>query len=169
MSISANLNKSTATNFVLAFPKIPTETTITANQPLTLNIFNTIIPSVTLDQTESRWQSGKMLFHSGGITFDQWTIQFIVDSKLKNWAILYNWMTSISNNKNVYSAFPDDYMVDASLNIMDNFETLILRVNFKYVWIQSIGEVSFSQREGETVIESSAILMYDRYEIQEYG
>jgi len=167
MSIDLNLNKSTATNFHLVFPKIPSETTITANRPLTLNIFGTIIPSITLDQTESRWQGGRMIFQSGSVTFDQWPINFIVDSKLSNWILLFHWMTSISNNKDTYSDFPNNYMVDASLNIMDNFETSILRVNFKNVWPQSLGEVNFSQREGETILESSATLIYDRYEVVE--
>lgn len=165
--IDLNLNKSTATNFTLVFPKIPSESTITANRPLTLNIFGTIIPSLTLDQTESRWQGGRTLFQSGSVTFDQWPLNFIVDSKLRNWVLLFNWMTSISNNKDTYSDLPKNYMVDASLNIMDNFETSILRINFKNVWPQSIGEVTFSQREGESIIESSCVLLYDRYEIEQ--
>lgn len=165
--IQESLNKSTATNFNLVFPKIPTESTISANKPLTLNIFGTVIPSLTLDQTESRWQGGRMIFQSGSVTFDQWPINFIVDSKLSNWILLFNWMTGISNNKNVYSDIPNNYMVDASLNIMDNFETSILKVNFKNCWVQSLGEVSFSQREGESILEASATIIYDRYEIVE--
>lgn len=165
--ISTNLNRSSATNFRLIFPKIPTETTIIANKPLTLNIFGTVIPSITLDQTESRWQGGRMLFASGSMTFEQWPINFVVDSRLENWVLLFNWMTSISNNKDQYTDIPRNYMVDASLSITDNFETSIVKVNFKNVWVQSLGEVTFSQREGESVIESNATLLYDRYEVQE--
>lgn len=168
MSIDLNLNKSTATNFVLVFPKIPTETTISANRPLTLNIFGTVIPSFTLDQTESRWMGGRMIFQSGSVTFDQWPINFIVDSQLKNWKLLYKWMTAISNNKDKYTDIPENYQVDASLNVMDNYETSILRVHFRNVWPQSLGEVAFSQREGENIVEASAVLLYDRFEIEEF-
>lgn len=163
--IGHNLNKTTATNFQLVFPKIPTETSILANRPLTLNIYGTVIPGISLDQIESRWQGGRMLYQSGSITFDQWPINFIVDSKLENWTLLFNWITSISNNSNKYSDIPNNYMVDASMNIMDNFEASILKINFKNCWPLSLSEVSFSQREGESILESSANIMFDRYEI----
>lgn len=167
--IQTNLNKSTATNFQLAFPMIPTEETLAANKPLILNVFGTVIPSVTLDQTESRWQGGRMLFQSGSVTFEQWPVNFIVDSKLENWALIYKWMMAISDNKAKYSDIPRNYMVDASLGIMDNFEHAILKIDFKDVWPQSIGEVTFSQREGESIIESSVTLLYNRYELVEFG
>jgi len=167
MAISDNLNKSTPTNFSLVFPIIPTETKISDMKPLVLNIFGTIIPALTLDQTEQKWQGSRMQFHSGIAIFDDWTISFIVDSKFENWILLYKWLTFINNNEDIPSKIVKDYMVDASLNITDNYGSRVLSIMFKNVWIQSLGEVTLSYRDGENLIECSATFKIDRYEIIE--
>lgn len=164
---TANLNKATATNYKLALPVLPSETTLEATRELTLNIYGTVIPSVSLDQNESRWQGHKMLFHAGGITFDTWSFQFSVDSAYGNWATLYNWLTYIANNYDTPSGLPADYMVDCALHIADNFGNTVMKITFKNTWIMSLGEVTLSQREGENTVESSATLAYDRFEIVE--
>ncbi len=160
-----NLNKTTSTNYQLGIPLLPTERTLDATKELVLNIFGTIIPSVSLDQSESKWQGNKMLYHVGGMTFDVWNIQFIVDSEYNNWSTLFKWLTSISNNYNIASSIPSEYMVDCSLKITDNFQNTVLKILFKNVWILSLGEVMLSQREGESQVECSATLVFDRYEI----
>lgn len=164
--IDSNLNKSTATNYILAFPKLPTEKDLSYNRPFILNIFGTVIPSVSLTQIESRWQGGKMNFQSGEMTWDTWPINFIVDSKLENWLLMFHWLTWVHNNSDQYTRTPQAYQVDAMLGIMDNWEVPLLRIKFVNVWIQSLGEVTLSQREGEAIVESSATLYYDRYELQ---
>jgi len=162
-----NLNKTTSTNYQLAIPLIPSETSIEASKELVLNIYGTVIPGLSLDQTESKWQGNKMLFHSGGLTYDTWEIQFLVDSEYKNWMLLYNWINSVANNYDQPSARPADYQVDCSLKITDNFQNTVMKVILKNTWIQNLGVVTLSQREGEAQVECSATLVFDRLEVIE--
>lgn len=165
MSINVNLNKGTACNYELIFPLLPHKTLISDNKELILNIHGTIIPSISLEQTESPWQGKKMQFHSGGITFNEWNINYIVDSELSNWKLLYDWMVYINDNYNIPTKPVNDYMVDASLIITDNYHSLIRKILFKNIWPISLGEVTLSNREGEMQLECDATFSYDRYEV----
>ena len=160
-----NVNRATATQYQLVIPKIPTETSLSAVDELKLNLFAISLPSVSLNTGEGQWQGKKMQFHNGGMTFDPWQISYIVDSNFNNWKILFKWLTFINNNKDIPSEKPAAYMVDASLKLMDNYNNETLVIMFKNVWVQSIGELSLSIRDGETHIECNATLYYDRYEI----
>lgn len=160
-----NINRATATQYSLAIPVIPTETQRDATDEILLNLFSVTLPTISLNTSESPYQGNKMQFHAGGMTFDPWTIQFMVDSQYNNWQVLFKWLTYINDNYNTPSQKPNDYMVDCSLKLMDNFNSEVLVIVFKNVWIQSLGELSLSVRDGESHIECSATLYYDRYEI----
>jgi len=162
-----NLNKTTSTNYQLAIPVLPAQTGLAASRELVLNIYGTVIPGVALEQNESKWQGNKMLFHSGGITYDMWEIQFLVDSEYKNWRLLYGWLTYIQDNYSIPSAVPTDYQVDCALKITDNFQGTVMQLVLKNTWIQSLGSVTLSQREGEAQVECSASLVFDRFEVIE--
>jgi hypothetical protein len=159
-----NINKSTPQNFELIFPKLPAEIGLTQNE-LTLNIHQTVLPSLTLDTVDVPFLGGKSGVDSGNITFEPWYVHFTVDSEFKNWMILYKWITFINNGKNRFGRAKKEYCVDASFRILDNFNKEILSVVFINTWISMLGEVSFSFREGVTALSCTANFIYDRFEI----
>lgn len=164
--MSTNLNKATPSNFELIFPKIPTSDNIRELNGLTLNIHTTVLPSITLDTTDVFWQGGTVHHDIGSISYEPWLVNFTVDSKFSNWTALYKWLTFINNNKDTYGRSTDQYKVDATLRILDNFRNEILVVDLLGVWINMVGEISLTYREGSMNLESAANFMYDRYEIR---
>ncbi|HRR48418.1 MAG TPA: hypothetical protein P5293_00360 [Bacteroidales bacterium] len=165
MAITVNIHRATPSNFRLKFPTLPSETSRAATAELELNLFGTVIPGLSLDQAESPWQGGKLQLQVGKLVFDSWTVNFIVDSEFRNWKALANWIFYINNNKDKFGVLPNNMVVDASLQITDNFSRKIMAINFKNVWIQQLGEITLSTREGGAVLEASATFIYDRYEI----
>ena len=161
-----NLNKATASNFQLIFPKIPTGDSVKEMRQLTMNIHSTIIPSLTISTTDINWQGG--VFHQdiGDLTFDNWYVNFTVDSNFSNWLTLYKWLTFINNNKDTYGRSTDQYKVDATLQVLDNFRNEILVMDIHGIFINMLGEISLTYREGSQNLESSANFTYDRYEIR---
>ena len=163
--MAEQFNKLTSTNFQLALPLIPSETAINATDELCLNTFGTVLPGINIDQEEQRWQGAKIVVPGGVITFDSLTTNFMVDADLTNWKTLFGWLTYINNN---YDDFVGDYslyVIDSSLRLLDNFGETTTVVSFKNMWIQSLGEVTLSQREGETTMECTATFSYDRFTI----
>lgn len=167
MSININVNKATPTSYELVFPLIPTETAINATEEFSLNIYGTIIPGLNLDSVEHRWMGAKFQSDSGNVTFDPWTVSFIVDSEFNNWKLLYRWITFINNNKDKFGEDPANYVVDATLRVTDNFRKEVLRIHFINVWINMLGEITLTHREGETLLESTVNFAYDYFEIRE--
>lgn len=161
-----NVDKSSPSNFSLIFPKIPTETIISAINPFKLNIFSAVLPSVTLSQEDLSWQSNKTKRASLPMDFDSWIVSYMIDSQLSNWRLLFNWMSYINNNYNKMAELHSNYSVDCSLIVTDNYTNLIMEVVFVSVWPSNLGEVSFSYREGDINLESTVTFNYDHYYIK---
>lgn len=158
-----NMDKATPTNYQLVFPLIPTETSIGANNPFVMNIHTAILPSVNLATDELRWQANKTRHNLPPMEFDPWLVSFVVDSKLANWKLLFKWMSFISNNNNKIAEVHKNYSVDCSLVVTDNYGFSVLEVIFVSIWPTMLGEVSFSQREGDVVLESQVNFNYDYF------
>ena len=94
-------------------------------------------------------------------------MDFIVDEGLLNWSILNRWMMYINNNKDRRGRVMNEYAIDATLRVIDNFQKEILRIFFTNLWVSMVGEVRFSTREGDQNLESQAQFVYDRYEVRD--
>lgn len=161
-----NLDKLTPTNFQLIFPKLPTESTITANNPLIMNIFSAVIPAVSIAEEELRWQGNKTKHALEAIEFDSWLVSYVVDSEIKNWSLLFKWMAFINDNI-VKHEEHREYAVDASLIVTSNYRVPQLEVSFIDIWPSTLGEVSFSTREGDVQLESTVNFTYDYFTVKE--
>lgn len=161
-----NLNKSNATNYQLIFPLMPTETLYETSKEFTLNIFGTIIPSLTLDTQEEEWQGAKKMTDTGNLSFGEWSVEFVVDSEFKNWKILYDWIMAIHNNEDTFGFVKEKgEVIDASLFIMTNYRNKALILRFNDIWPISLGEVSFNKRDSEDDLISNVSFIYDKYEV----
>ena len=164
MSLTTILDKASPSSFELVFPVVPQGTDLSTNRELSLNIYSTIIPGLTMDVDEERWQGAKFTQATGSLTFEPWNVNFIVDSEFKNWLVFYNWLTYINNNHDKFIEAYDDYVVDATLRVMDNYQSQVFTLFFNNVWINSLGELALSHREGEQLLECNASFVYNRFE-----
>ena len=155
----------TSSSFQLAFPVLPSETSLSSTEGLCLNTYGMVIPGLNIDQSEQRWMGAKSPVPEGTISFEPLSINFIVDSNLNNWKVLFNWLMYINNNFDTFVGRYDTYVVDTVLKMFDNFGEITVSLAFKNMWIQSLGEVTLSQREGEATMECNAILSYDRFTV----
>jgi len=167
MTVTTNLQKASPASFELVFPILPEGVGLSSGRELTLNIFSTIIPGVTMDVEEQRWQGTKTTQAAGVLTFEQWNVNFLVDSELLNWKSLFNWLVYINNNKDKMLENPEDYVVDATLRVIDNFGSGVFKLYFVNVWINALAELTMSHREGDQQLECNAQFVYDRFELRE--
>jgi len=157
-----SIDKATPTNFQLIFPKLPTESSITANNPFIMNIFSAVIPSVSLSEEELRWQSHKTKHVLEPMEFDTWLVSYVVDANIKNWQLLFKWMSYVNDNQ-VKHEEHRDYAVDASLVVFSNYRVPVVELQFVDIWPSTLGELSFSTREGDVYLESTVNFTYDYF------
>jgi hypothetical protein len=166
MPLNVQLNKSTPSNFRLVFPLLPNQVAINASEELILNIHGTILPGVGLEPGETNWHQSKSKIAMGPMMFDEFSIEFIVDTEFKNWQVIWNWMNYITNYKTKLLEKYREFSVDGSLQILNNFNSEILRISFVRMWPVNLGAVTLSNRNGESIIECSATFSYDYFEIK---
>ena len=72
----ANINQTTSTSFELRLSNIPTNNAEQTSE-VTLQIFGTVIPSITIDSIQPFWQgTGGKKDSSGAIAFGSWMVNF---------------------------------------------------------------------------------------------
>jgi hypothetical protein len=167
MGCNTELNKATPTNFELIFPLIPPQTGIAANTELILNIHSVILPALSINPVDANWMGTLHKMHGSPLDFEIMNVQFNVDASFRNWKLLYNWITFISNGKDKMAEFHKEYAIDASLKVINNFNQEVLAVKFVGMWPTNIQEVSFSYKEGEVLLESGGTFVYDYFEVLE--
>jgi hypothetical protein len=131
-----------------------------------MNIHGTVIPSMTLETADVHWQGGVAHYDIGSLTFEPWYVNFTIDSEFDNFKKLYKWLTFINNNKDRFGRPRDEYKVDAVLRVLNNFKQEIMVVDIRNTWINMLGEIALTYREGDVNLESQANFIYDRYEIR---
>jgi hypothetical protein len=161
-----SIDKATPTNYQLIFPKLPTEDSISANNPLIMNIFSAVIPSISLAEEELRWQSHKTKHVLEPMEFDTWLVSYVVDAEIKNWKLLFKWMSYVNDNQ-VKHEEHRNYAVDASLVVFSNYKVPVTELRFVDIWPSTLGEVSFSTREGDVQLESMVNFTYDYFTVNE--
>ena len=169
MALDTQLNKASPFSFELVFPLIPEQSELRAAEEFVLNIYETVIPGVTMDMVEQNWQGGKTNRATGALTFEPLNVNFMVDSEFKNWQLIFNWFMFINNNKDKYIDTQKNYATDATLRIVDNFQAQKFSLFFVDIWPTSMGEVTMNYREGEMKLETQVSFTYDRFEIREYS
>ena len=160
-----NLNKANAGSYRLVFPKIPTSNDMNILDEFTLNIHSTVIPSLTLANTEMAWQGAQIPLAIAPVTFEPWYLNFTVDSNYHNWMVLYDWITFFNNNEDQYDQKPSDFWVDASLQLFDNFGKEVMTVVIENIFPTMLGEVTLDYRDKSTNLESSVSFNYTKYRV----
>lgn len=161
-----SLNKASPTNFVLSFPLLPPQTTLSSGIPLVMNIFSAVVPSVSLNSEDKMWQNAKVKGVQSPMEYEQWLVNFVVDDYFQNWKLVYEWMSYISNNSDKMMEREVNFKVDASLVLLNNFKEKILNITFVGIWPTTIGEVSMNQREGDVALESMVNFNYDYFKVE---
>jgi hypothetical protein len=167
MSLSVELNKANPTNFELTFPLVPNQSRIAAAEELVLNIHGAILPAFSIPHQESAWQNTTRKIPGGPIEFEILTVQFVVDRLFRNWKLLYDWMVHIANNKDKMLEKYENFAIDATLRVIDNFNDNVIGIDFAGMWPTNLQEVSFSAKEGEILLEAGATFVYDYFSVRE--
>lgn len=160
------LDKAWPDTYELVLPMIPGQTDIRAGSDLTLNVFGTVLPSISMGETINNWQGHEVSFPGPPIAFGNWTFQYKVDSDFKNYKILFDWMMLMDdNNENVIAGNLDDYAIDATLLIKASFDRPVLKATFNILYPIALGEVTFDASAGDTQLNSDVTFAYWRFEL----
>ena len=106
------------------------------------------------------------------LTFEPFTIDFMVDADMKNYIALYTWMIGLGFPNN-YAEFIDGpnrnlvHMSDAFLQILGSNNSVVKTIKFKDMFPVSLNAITFSSTESDIqYIQGTAEFRYTSFSIE---
>ena len=133
------------------------------------------LPTISLDPITQDSPFSDINLPGGKASFENLTINFVVDEKMANWLEIYEWMTSITptdqlsirnESKKTGIVRPADRFSDLSIVITTNQSNGQIVVDFKNAFPVSLGELEFTSIDSTAdPIISNVSFVYDTYSV----
>lgn len=129
------------------------------------------LPNITLASTQTQSPFVQINTPGGILTFEQLTINYIVDEDMNSWREIYNWITALGNptSKNKIGNLEfspgklNHITSNASLLVKSNSNNSNLKFTFNDLFPIELGGVQFSSIETQEFLTSSITFLYDYY------
>ena len=160
----ANNNYLANNYFQLEFTRLPT---------VTYFVQSVSLPSVSMTPFEQPVPGGLFPKWMGGkYSFEDITVNFIVDENMKNWIEVFEWMKGIgvmeSSDDTIANVINEDFFSDILLVVLNSTYKPNLHVRFKNAFPISLSGFEFTSANTDTEpIVASATFTYDSYEVVE--
>jgi len=161
------MDKANPTTFKLSFPQVPGTDSLRDSDEYFLNLYETVLPSISFDEGEMHWKGNRSYGSALGITYGPWNTIFFIDEDFKNYLMIYNWMMLIRDGiEKLHGKNALDNQIDATLSVIDNFNKHIVKFKFVNIWPSELGEISFSYQEGESILYCTVTFLYDYFFVE---
>ena len=129
------------------------------------------LPTITLATTPTQTPFVQINTPGGILTFEQLTVNYIVDEDMASWREIYNWITALGNptsknklgNLALAPGRSNNIVSDASLLVKTNSNNPNLTFSFKNLFPIELGGIQFSSIENQEFLTSSITFLYDYY------
>lgn len=158
-----NINKANPTGYILTLPLVPGTDDVSKQKNFSMNIISTILPTFTLTPVEIPWRGTTVWSEGGGMKYDDWNTDFLIDDQWESYFLIYNWLRNIANGMDKFGRNDFDYQINGNLTILDDYETPIVDFVFNKIWPTSLGNISLSYQDGEKVLSGSVTFKYDYF------
>ncbi len=119
---------------------------------------NVALPSVNQTEVLSTYKNNNAFFPGEIITYDAFTLTFIVDEEMKNYLEIFNWL---SKNRRTNPIFKD-----ITLSILSNKNTTNKQILFHDTFPVSLGALNFTTQD--TVLDAVTCDVTFRYNLFEF-
>ena len=118
---------------------------------------NVALPSINQTEVLSTYKNNNAFFPGEIITYDAFTLTFIVDEEMKNYLEIFNWL---SKNRRTNPIFKD-----ITLSILSNKNTTNKQILFHDAFPTSLGSLDFTTQDTALdAITCSVIFRYNKFE-----
>lgn len=132
------------------------------------------LPSLTLSTTVTQTPYVQLQKPGGLISFEQLTVNFILDEDLQSWFEIYNWMMNLGNPETMnkigtLTRTPgkiNSITSDASLLIKTNANNANIKITYYDIFPTELSSVQLTSTEGQDFLTSSVIFTYTYYKAE---
>lgn len=137
-------------NFTVIFDKIPN---------VEFHLRQVPIPNISLQSAELGFNDVVLKVPSELLTYDPFSILFVVDEKLGNWLEIFNWMNEF-RNKNLDF---EEMMTDATILLKDGDLKVIKEFRYESCFPITLSEITLSYNDETPEYLCSSVFQYDKF------
>jgi hypothetical protein len=126
------------------------------------NIQECNLPGMSFSHISTSKRSSNLNFQGDTITFNDLTVNIIVDEKLN---VYKDIISTLLKMREPYSSEGELIQKNAWIEIQDDNTNTILKVNFHNCFIESVDDLSYSTNNEDEIITCSCTIRYDYYTI----
>lgn len=132
------------------------------------------IPTITLGTTTTQTPFVQIPKPSNTLTFEQLTLNYIVDENMESWFEIYNWMMNLGNPTSLNklgtltktTGKNNSITSDATLLIKTNSNNPNIKFTFHDIFPTDLTGVQLTSTEGQDFLTSSITFAYTYYEAE---
>jgi len=129
------------------------------------------IPTITLGTVVTQTPFIQIPKPSTTLTFEQLTVNYIIDENMESWFEIYNWMMNLGNpetydklgNLTREKGRSNSITSDATLLIKTNSNNANIKITFHDIFPTDLNGVELTSREGQDFLTSSVTFAYSYY------
>ena len=156
----------------------PTKFMLSLDRIASVNYFcqGVNIPGVSIGQAPINLPTADIYAPGNKITYNQLTVDFLVDSSMNNWQQIHAWFRSIaspesfeerkrlSDLQNQYNSNKLKNYSDGTLTLLSSLNNPIKRIHFVNLFPISLSDIQFDTRmTADDVITASVTFVYDYF------
>lgn len=129
------------------------------------------IPNITLGNTTTQSPFGQISKPSNTLTFEQLTVNYIIDENMESWFEIYNWMLNLGNPESMNklgtlsktAGKSNSITSDATLLIKTNSNNSNIKFTFHDIFPTDLNGVQLISTEGQDFLTSTITFAYTYY------
>lgn len=148
--------------------------------PILMTVHGTVVPDISVPEVEARFQGQNLhLSTYSRPNYPPITINYCIDNRYNNYYVFWRWLDIMNlaikdyyggspntNNGNLLVGDQFEYQTTISIFALDEYNQPVLEFVYSKAFLTSLGGITYSYREGQTLMESSATFHFSQLEVK---
>lgn len=185
-TLQSPLNTASKDKFILRFdlPFILRKRSETdpslSTDPILMTVHGTVVPDIQVPEVDLRYLGQNLHVSTyARPNYPPLTVNFTVDSRYNNYYVLWEWLDSMNLAiENYYGGTvlrPSDiisigdqfeYQTTITITALNEYNEPTLEFIYTKAFLSTLGGISYSYREGQTLMEGSATFHYSQLDVK---
>lgn len=138
------------------------QTNLFTNEETNYNVQEAPLPGLSFSHIQASKSSAFLNFQGDTLTYNDLTLNFIMDEKLVIWREI---VSSMLKMRDPYTTEGENIEKSSYLEIHDDNSKIVLKLEFINCMIESIDDLQYSTNTEDEIITCSVNIKYDYYTI----
>lgn len=151
--------------------------------PILMSIHGTVVPDISVPEVDMRFQGQNLhLSTYSRPTYPPITINYVIDNQYNNYYVFWKWLdimnlslkdyyggSAVGDNVSTLIGDQFEYQTTINISALNEYNEPVLDFIYTKAFLTSLGGITYSYREGQALMESSATFHFSQLEVRKNG